>query len=124
MLFDFGISKLISKGEIGGVEGGKHTGMCGSLRYMAPEVAMSKPYNDRSEIYSMSLILWEMLTHQPVYANVEAHTFEQMVCLDHVRPTLPDEMPDEAKQVSTPFVFAHPPISPIWHTPLFPYLTV
>lgn len=99
MLFDFGISKLISKGEIGGVEGGKHTGMCGSLRYMAPEVAMSKPYNDRSEIYSMSLILWEMLTHQPVYANVEAHTFEQMVCLDHVRPTLPDEMPDEAKQL-------------------------
>jgi serine/threonine protein kinase len=35
------------------------TGMCGSLRYMAPEVAMSKPYNQKSEIYSFSIVLWE-----------------------------------------------------------------
>merc|ERR1712070_652617 len=78
-----------------------HTGMRGSLRYMAPEVAMSRPYNDRSEIYSLALILWEMATQEVPYSGVEADTFEQQVCLQHVRPPIPDSFRDELRSLLT-----------------------
>ena len=46
------------------------TEVVGSLRYMAPEVAMSRPYNHKSEMYSFAIVLWEMValrrTHHPL----------------------------------------------------------
>lgn len=37
------------------------TGGTGSLRYMAPEIADHQEYNEKGDVYSFSLIMWEML---------------------------------------------------------------
>ena len=42
------------------------TGGTGSLRYLSPENFMGKPYNERSDIYSFSIILWELLARKPL----------------------------------------------------------
>ena len=36
------------------------TGNTGSLRYMAPEVALKKPYNEKADVYSFAIMLWQM----------------------------------------------------------------
>ena len=41
VLFDFGISKLLKRKGRALVDGVQMTGMCGSLRYMAPEVTVT-----------------------------------------------------------------------------------
>ena len=74
VVFDFGISKLLRRDEdlpVGEpTPAVKMTEVVGSLRYMAPEVAMSRPYNHKSEMYSFAIVLWEMValrrTHHPL----------------------------------------------------------
>ena len=42
---------------------------------MAPEVALDKPYNQAVDVYSFSMILWEMLHRKKPYVgmNVRMH---------------------------------------------------
>ena len=66
----------------------KMTGMVGSLRYMAPEIAMSQPYNHKSELYSYAIVVWEMVALRRPFESITPETFEQRVCLDQERPKL------------------------------------
>ena len=36
------------------------TGNTGSLRYMAPEVALRKSYNEKVDVYSYGIMVWQM----------------------------------------------------------------
>jgi hypothetical protein len=38
------------------------TGNTGSLRYMAPEVALRKPYTEKVDVYSFGIMVWQMAT--------------------------------------------------------------
>ena len=88
VLFDFGISKLVRRDQQGWQDGVQMTGMCGSLRYMAPEVATCKRYNHKSEAYSFGLLLWEMIAHERPYEGMPTEEFENRVCKAGVRPRL------------------------------------
>lgn len=63
--------------------------MTGSLRYMAPEVATSgAPYNEVCDVYSFTIVLWEMLSLQRAYMDIAAtqDRFVQKVFTDKKRP--------------------------------------
>lgn len=62
--------------------------MVGSLRYMAPEVAQSFPYNHKSEVYSFAIVAWEMVALRRPYETITPDNFEQRVCLDGERPKI------------------------------------
>merc|ERR1719232_2303056 len=36
------------------------SGKTGSLRYMAPEVAKEKPYNETVDVYSLAILAWQI----------------------------------------------------------------
>jgi len=91
VVFDFGISKLIARDEQRQDRGVQMTGLCGSLRYMAPEVALSQPYNHKSEIYSFAIVLWEMTALRRPFESITSDDFERRVCLQHERPKLLDK---------------------------------
>lgn len=86
VLFDFGLVRELPKNgtmnhiyEMSGV---------GTRRYMAPEVVNDSKYNCKADVYSWSMILWEMLTHHRPY---EYHTVEQhriTVCQGGERPSI------------------------------------
>jgi serine/threonine protein kinase len=56
------------------------TGRIGTLRYMAPEVALREPYNLKADVYSWSVILWEMLSLQHAYKDVPLDEFLTCIC--------------------------------------------
>ena len=64
--------------------------LTGSLRQMAPEVMLGRSYNDRADVYSFSIVLWEMIALERPYAcsNSSERQHKQRVCVEHFRPPL------------------------------------
>ena len=76
-LFDFGLARLwrLSEADLDGNETRKLTGNTGSLRYMAPEVALSKPYSHKAEVFAFATVLWEMASHERPFADCDVDSF-------------------------------------------------
>jgi len=44
--------------------GYRMTGNTGTLRYMAPEVALNEPYHSGVDVYSFAVVVWQVLAGQ------------------------------------------------------------
>jgi len=84
-LFDFGLAKEISPDlrsrEVPGCY--NLTAMTGSLRYMAPEVAMGKPYNEKCDVYSFAILFWQMMALATPYAAYTSKSFRERVHVEN-----------------------------------------
>jgi len=80
-LTDFGISRQLEQ------DGMTATGrVLGTTDYVAPEQAMGHPVDQRSDVYSLGVVLYEMLTGQvPFQADSQVG-----VAMKHVNEELPD----------------------------------
>jgi eukaryotic-like serine/threonine-protein kinase len=80
-LTDFGISRQLEE------DGMTATGrVLGTTDYVAPEQAMGHPVDQRSDVYSLGVVLYEMLTGQvPFSADSQVG-----VAMKHVNEELPD----------------------------------
>uniref|UniRef100_A0A7S2VYH5 Protein kinase domain-containing protein n=1 Tax=Eucampia antarctica TaxID=49252 RepID=A0A7S2VYH5_9STRA len=88
-LFDFGLAKELT--ALNKLEGDvyKLSGNTGSLRYMAPEVATKQPYNNKVDVYSFGILLWQMLSLETPYEDHTAFKHNKLVVKNGVRPRLP-----------------------------------
>jgi serine/threonine protein kinase len=84
-LTDFGISRQLEQ------EGMTATGrVLGTTDYVAPEQAMGRGTDQRSDLYSLGVVLFEMLTgHVPFQADSQVG-----VAMKHVNEELPDVQAD------------------------------
>ncbi len=64
-IFDFGLSRIIPKGP----DDRRLTGLTGTARYMAPEVARSDNYAFSADIYSFGILLWEICTLRTAFVQ-------------------------------------------------------
>jgi len=65
--------------------------MTGTLRYMAPCVALGKKYNESCDVYSFCILLWHMLSLEtPFTAFSEQDIFIEQVFQQRNRPPLPE----------------------------------
>lgn len=62
------------------------TGQTGSTIYMAPEVALGKPYNETIDVYSFSILLWQILHMEMPFQNFTQHMFDNYVVKNGARP--------------------------------------
>jgi len=67
----------------------------GSPLWMAPEVMLGKPLNEKSDVYSFAICLWEIVTRKepfPPEVKTSIRTFRDAVCHLKVRPAIPPEI--------------------------------
>ena len=65
-----------------------YIGCTGSLRYMAPEVAMYRFYREKVDIYSFGLILYEIITGVTPFFGYSKRVFYKSVVAEGERPPL------------------------------------
>lgn len=64
------------------------SGNTGSLRYMAPEVARSEPYNLTADVYSFGILLWQVCSLDLPYDGMNRQDHSELVVHGNERPPL------------------------------------
>lgn len=89
-LADFGLSKTLpvnKHAEFGYLDSKfRLTGETGSYRYMAPEVFRHEPYNSSVDVYSFSMIMYQLFEFQPPFAGMDPIDAARQAALYDLRP--------------------------------------
>ncbi len=88
-MFDFGLAKRISASDKSDVEEGMYnlTGNTGSLRYMAPEVSLNRPYSLSVDAYSFGILFWQLCALSVPYSGFSCKMHADLVVGKGYRPT-------------------------------------
>jgi len=73
--------------------GGWLTAETGTYRFMAPEVVCHERYSKSADVFSFACVLFELLTHEPPFADRSPLQAAVAVGLNHSRPPLPNGVP-------------------------------
>lgn len=68
-------------------------GRTGTMRYMAPEVCLDKAYDCDCDLYSYSVLCWEVWTHKTPYATLTPAAYKERVCQKGLRPPEAADVP-------------------------------
>lgn len=92
-LFDFGLSKRLLPDDKTSNGLYRLTGNTGSLRYMAPEVAMNECYNAMADSYSFAICFWQLCALTVPYAGYNVRMHADLVVGKGYRPPLHKSWP-------------------------------
>ena len=98
-LLDFGLCSIVKRDSTLN-SSYKLTGFTGSLRYMAPEVALSQPYNENVDVYGFGLIVYEIFTGVTPFHGMKKEDFMSKVVKQNYRPDV--KYDDYGKEVRAP----------------------
>lgn len=88
-IIDFGLATAVRKSSPGSTKTlYPLQGCTGSLRYMAPEVALSQPYNEKADIYSFGILLWQIGTGKLPFAGFSLEKLVIQVIQGGLRPEI------------------------------------
>jgi serine/threonine-protein kinase len=94
-LIDFGIAKAKDRAAGDTTEGT----LKGKIKYMAPEQALGKPVDRRTDVFALGAVLYRFLTgFAPYEAENEVATIH-MLAIGTPAPPLPDEFPQGVRNV-------------------------
>eukprot|EP00004_Rigifila_ramosa_P019107 TRINITY_DN4825_c0_g1_i1.p1 TRINITY_DN4825_c0_g1~~TRINITY_DN4825_c0_g1_i1.p1 ORF type:complete len:900 (+),score=220.70 TRINITY_DN4825_c0_g1_i1:188-2701(+) len=79
---DFGISRVKAASET--------MTQCGTPKYMAPEVLRGEKYDERCDVYSFGIIMWELWTQEELYPNLPSIVAGVRIGFQGLRPPIPE----------------------------------
>ncbi|CAB9523067.1 MAP kinase-activated protein kinase 2 (Fragment) [Seminavis robusta] len=88
-LLDFGLAKDLK--HVPPTPSGLYrlTGLTGSARYMAPEVAREDEYNETCDVYGLAIVMWQVMALETPYSKFNvSKMFKFVYDCPHVRPPL------------------------------------
>eukprot|EP00955_Chlamydomonas_euryale_P085422 364098-Chlamydomonas_euryale.AAC.7 len=83
---DFGVARVIETT-------GHMTAETGTYRWMAPEVIEHKPYNEKADVFSFGIVVWELLTCRVPYSEMTPLQAAVGVVQKGLRPSVPSGTP-------------------------------
>jgi len=95
---DFGLSQVKQTDDISTQKAPAN--YAGTPLWMAPEVLLRQPFDEKADVYSFGLLLWELFTEQKPFDSIKS--FKQLirvVCKEQRRPNIPQECPDKLRRV-------------------------
>jgi serine/threonine protein kinase len=90
---DFGLSRRLQPGRM--------DTYCGTPATMAPEIVLQERYDEKADVFSFGIILWEILTRSDPYPGLSGLALAYSVARDGVRPPVPAYCPLEYASVMT-----------------------
>ncbi|CAN0058636.1 unnamed protein product [Ectocarpus sp. 12 AP-2014] len=92
-VFDFGLSVVqeVRRGNLN--QKYQMSGMAGSKRFMSPEVCKGLPYNEKVDVYSFAIVLWEICTLRKPFAGMSVADHYREVITGGLRPPLDPRWP-------------------------------
>lgn len=87
-LFDFGLSRKMPAPEKANSDGLFRMSLVGTRRYMAPEVVISKTYDERADVYSFALVFYEITCQTRPYDGIQREEHKQFICKEGKRPKI------------------------------------
>jgi serine/threonine protein kinase len=93
---DFGLAAIKERGQKIKDQGS----IPGTPIWMAPEVMMGRQLDEKSDVYSYAIVLWEILTGQEPFLEFKSfRVFKRAICLENIRPPIPDWIPVQLANV-------------------------
>lgn len=89
---DFGMARVKSNSSE------PMTGEIGTSQWMAPEVLISQKYDEKADVYSYGIILWEMLTGDVPYRGLRDIQIAMSVVNQNNRPKIPKNCPQNLEK--------------------------
>jgi serine/threonine protein kinase len=74
------------------------TSMTGSVRYLAPEVILGNPYNEKADVYSFGILFWYMMAFEPPFGLYTKKMILERVPKGH-HPVAVDAWPEGMKNI-------------------------
>lgn len=99
-LTDFGIAKVFASGNLTATGG-----VVGTAEYLSPEQAAGKPVTKRSDIYSLGVVLYTLLTGRTPFVGtsfldlLHKHRYAQFDAPQRLVPDIPHELNDVVCQL-------------------------
>jgi serine/threonine protein kinase len=94
-IIDFGLARVVDNASPDCGEVFEMSGETGSLRYMAPEVASAEVYNQKADVYSFGIILWELVAYEKPFDGMNRDEFYEKVVHAGYRPEITRKFPDD-----------------------------
>jgi len=92
-VFDFGLAKRLLPDDKTPSGMYRLTGNTGSLRYMAPEVALNQNYNLSADSYSFAIVFWQICSLTVPYAGYNVRMHSDLVVGKGYRPKVERSWP-------------------------------
>jgi serine/threonine protein kinase len=91
-LFDFGLCRCVRK-RLSESDAYEMTGNTGSLRYMAPEVVLNKPYTEKVDVFSFAVVIWTIARGRLPYKGYDRAMHRTRVVIGGERPKIDGSWP-------------------------------
>ena len=113
---DFGLSTIVPDSSPDSDEMYELSGETGSLRYMAPEVAKRGYYNNKADVYSFGIMLWELVAFTRPYDRMNREEFYEKVVYGGLRPEISKKFPNDLSNLIKSCWDIDPQVRPSFHS--------
>lgn len=73
--------------------------VCGTYAWMAPEVIQASTFSKSSDIWSYGVLLWELLTGEMPYKNIDALAVAYGVAVNRLTLPIPKTCPEPFSKI-------------------------
>jgi serine/threonine protein kinase len=111
-VFDFGLAKSLREDRLSHGNYYNLTANVGSIPYMAPEVALGKPYNEKCDVFSFGILMYEIMSLRSPFSKAIMKNYIKLVVKEGKRLCIKEGWPSMTKVIMKSSWMSSPCIRP------------